>query len=576
MSYTKTAWLDDSPPYISAANLNNMEDGIANAHLGASYFVAAVDASAQELAHADYLCDGTADDVQIQQAIDAMSATGGRVELSSGTFTVASKILMRSNIILSGQGRNVSFVKMADSVTSASAIIETASFQALSGTNSTSGEHHFVVEHIGLEGNRGNGAGGNGINIYGYSFQLRDLAVHAASGVGVYTEWGNATITGATADQLIATIRDFSIHNCGSWGLKMQGPHDSVIENGEVYRNAINATNVGNIHATGYGTALHFKTVHAWGATSGNVNSWAIETQCHLTDCIGEGGGGANLKLSGSGCVINGGSFFTGSGSDVYGVEIAGSASNYFITMVTTAVTAGAINFTADGGRGLIILTATSAASGAKIVKGTPAASTLIIYQGPSDAAFDSTTNVWFAQGQRAQVQDNGQPGMFVNPHVGTTMTAANITANRSYFSRFVPSRDITVTKIAIAVATSATSADSSDVGIYNSSGTLLASSGATSIGLNSTGAKVYTLSSPVTLRAGTVYYVAFAYGPIGGTAANIVGYNGAFGAGQMFGTSPPNLEWFIIGSNYPLTTKASFTGFAANGAVPLFAVRES
>lgn len=175
-----------------------------------------------------------------------------------------------------------------------------------------------------------------------------------------------------------------------------------------------------------------------------------------------------------------------------------------------------------------------------------------------------------------SQQKANGQPGVFTGPLSGTTMTAANIVANRAYFVRFVPPKNMTVAKIAIAVATSATSADSSDVGIYNSSGTLLGSTGSTAIGLNSTGAKVYTLPTPIALTAGTVYYIAFAYGTIGGTAANIVGTNGAFGNSQMMGNSPPNAEWFVISSCFPLVTKASFTGFAVNGAVPLFAVRES
>lgn len=56
---------------------------------GATFFVAASDATALEIAQADYICDGTADDVQIQAAIDALPAGGGSIRLSSGTFTIA-------------------------------------------------------------------------------------------------------------------------------------------------------------------------------------------------------------------------------------------------------------------------------------------------------------------------------------------------------------------------------------------------------------------------------------------------------------------------------------------------------
>lgn len=54
----------------------------------ASLVVAASDAPALVKAQADYLCDGTNDEVQIQAAIDALPATGGKIQLSSGTFTV--------------------------------------------------------------------------------------------------------------------------------------------------------------------------------------------------------------------------------------------------------------------------------------------------------------------------------------------------------------------------------------------------------------------------------------------------------------------------------------------------------
>ena len=57
-------------------------------------FVAADDANASNklLAGATYTCDGTADDVQINAAIDALPAGGGCVKLSSGTFIIDSSI----------------------------------------------------------------------------------------------------------------------------------------------------------------------------------------------------------------------------------------------------------------------------------------------------------------------------------------------------------------------------------------------------------------------------------------------------------------------------------------------------
>src|SRR5688572_24556893 len=56
---------------------------------GATLTVAASDATASFKATADYLCDGTADEAQINSALDALGASGGTVLLSEGTFTVA-------------------------------------------------------------------------------------------------------------------------------------------------------------------------------------------------------------------------------------------------------------------------------------------------------------------------------------------------------------------------------------------------------------------------------------------------------------------------------------------------------
>src|SRR3990167_10805911 len=76
---------------------------------GTTIFVAASDASAASIAAAlpAYRCDGTADDVQIQAAIDALPAQGGKVLLSEGTFTITSAINVGIKYLtLQGAGRS--------------------------------------------------------------------------------------------------------------------------------------------------------------------------------------------------------------------------------------------------------------------------------------------------------------------------------------------------------------------------------------------------------------------------------------------------------------------------------------
>ncbi|MFO8012131.1 MAG: hypothetical protein R6X20_02380 [Phycisphaerae bacterium] len=65
--------------------------------------VAANDAPQSVKDIADYVCDGTDDQVQIQNAFDALASTGGIVQLSQGTFTCNVNTDSESRIALTGK-----------------------------------------------------------------------------------------------------------------------------------------------------------------------------------------------------------------------------------------------------------------------------------------------------------------------------------------------------------------------------------------------------------------------------------------------------------------------------------------
>ncbi len=105
MSYIKTDWVNGTVPAINASNLGKIETGIDAAHAGAFIRVAASGASAASVGAAEYVCDGTGDQVEINAAIAALPSTGGVVVLSEGTFNIASSILIENdNVTLLGQG----------------------------------------------------------------------------------------------------------------------------------------------------------------------------------------------------------------------------------------------------------------------------------------------------------------------------------------------------------------------------------------------------------------------------------------------------------------------------------------
>lgn len=97
-----------------------------------SLVVASADATDIERFNADYVCDGTADDVQIQAAIDA--ADGGEVRLTRGTFNLAAALTIPADnpVSLVGQGRdstilvtqaNVNGIELGDRTISGNSVI---------------------------------------------------------------------------------------------------------------------------------------------------------------------------------------------------------------------------------------------------------------------------------------------------------------------------------------------------------------------------------------------------------------------------------------------------------------------
>lgn len=70
----------------------------------ATLVVAASDAAPQSKLGADFVCDGTADEVEINAAISALPAPGGKVVLTEGTFELASAVALVSNTTLEGSG----------------------------------------------------------------------------------------------------------------------------------------------------------------------------------------------------------------------------------------------------------------------------------------------------------------------------------------------------------------------------------------------------------------------------------------------------------------------------------------
>jgi len=89
---------EDQTNVISAIN------EISHTGRSATVVVAADDSLNKQ--QADYTCDGIADDVEIQAAIDALSDAGGKILLTEGNFHISKKISWNKPVILEGMGAN--------------------------------------------------------------------------------------------------------------------------------------------------------------------------------------------------------------------------------------------------------------------------------------------------------------------------------------------------------------------------------------------------------------------------------------------------------------------------------------
>lgn len=155
------------------------------------YLVAANDATTKEKALADYQCDGTADEVQINAALSDVKNMGGVVILSSGTFNCAATVALVGEtansvsnplIRLWGVGSDATMLNMASNV-SGITITQEPKFDIGFLQIVVKGTAHGILQTAGTE--RGN-----------HQSHLHDINI----------------------------ITDFTSHNSAYWGIKMESP----------------------------------------------------------------------------------------------------------------------------------------------------------------------------------------------------------------------------------------------------------------------------------------------------------------------------------------------------------------
>ena len=142
-------------------------------------------------ADCDYLCDGTADQTEINAAITALPATGGEVVILDGTYNITAKInVAKNNVSIRGNGNATILKRMYDSSTGEGVITLT----------SRSG---CKIANLQVDGNKASYTASNNFGIYLSSSSNNTVTGNTCNNnsTGIYlSSSSNNTVTGNTCN----------------------------------------------------------------------------------------------------------------------------------------------------------------------------------------------------------------------------------------------------------------------------------------------------------------------------------------------------------------------------------------
>ncbi len=155
-------------------------------------FVIGTSTAGWTAADCDYLCDGTADQTEINQAIQALPATGGEIVILDGTYNIAARInVTKDNVSIRGNGNATILKRMFNSSVAEGVITLT----------SRSG---CKIANLQIEGNRTSYTNSNNYGIYLVASSDNTVTGNTCNnnsyGIYLVSSSNNNTITGNTCN----------------------------------------------------------------------------------------------------------------------------------------------------------------------------------------------------------------------------------------------------------------------------------------------------------------------------------------------------------------------------------------
>lgn len=169
------------------------------------------------------LCDGTADDVQIQAALDAIPSGGGTVFLSSGTFNISASIKIPTGAVLMGNGAST-VLSATSGITADTDFGSTAYYVIRNKT--TAGDSDFRITNLKCDMTNKDVAGAHCIHIHNSDHFMIDHC---------WTNFGNDGVAVTTGNDWIVSSNICENHsNCAldTWWTSRRGVFSNNTVNG--------------------------------------------------------------------------------------------------------------------------------------------------------------------------------------------------------------------------------------------------------------------------------------------------------------------------------------------------------
>jgi parallel beta-helix repeat protein len=213
-------------------------DGLNGNGKKSATFIIGQTGNGYDTSQCDYVCDGTADDVEINAAIQALPLTGGKIIIREGNYKITSNInVNKGNVTIEGMGSSTVLTRMYDGSSNNGLIYISSSFNTIkditidgnksaytSTTNYsihlTNGDNNTITE------NTCNNNGGRGIHLANSDNNTITGNTCNNNNYGIYlNSSNNNTITGNTC------------YTNANYGIYLNGSDNNTITENTCYNN---------------------------------------------------------------------------------------------------------------------------------------------------------------------------------------------------------------------------------------------------------------------------------------------------------------------------------------------------